>query len=568
MSSSSVLDEQARGWLRHMWDKATTPDDWSSAGEPHPWWDRDSSPPMCAFPRFDLLESSYALAIMSDVTPAWREVYARIADGLVARHTSFWAAIDWLTLIGPDPRRDSYPPEWQYLIPETLRGRYEVCGWTANGVEPWGLQPDPIGADGNLFFRGFLNLLLGLYRYIAGDDKWDRPFPVTGYREREFHWSHSRISEFLALQMQERPQGPHCENTKIYPHCVSGAGAGLQLYDALRGTETGHAYHRWLEFAKQHYMEIKNGELAWFATYYDPLQEVAHVMPGHGSALMMLESTPGMYPADREFVGQLYEMAMRQVGWSDPRRPIVRLLADPRPVGRALFLAREFGDQVTEDRLHEIVAQEFEPRRFGDEDDRFGYWFGLDTPWPRGQLMGIFMMSQVGKPGAWWRIFNEPNLAKHSEPTVEDVDYPDLGITEAYNEAGVLWVRTCAGTPSRRGAATSWRVSKLPDPAAVSVTCDGQEFPAVRVVGDDAVEITCDIDDHLFRLNVGTNGAPSAPTGGAPDRYEVTSSAAGANKSAGPNARRSDETGTDPAAPAALSVARSCVCCRTGTRLA
>lgn len=539
-----MLDPQARGWLRHMWDKATTPDDWSSSGEPHPWWDRDSSPPMCAFPRFDLSESSYALAIMSDVTPAWREVYARIADGLVARHTSFWAAIDWLTLIGPDPRRHSLPPEWQYLIPEHLRGRYDVCGWTANGVEPWGLQPDPIGADGNLFFRGFLNLLLGLYRYIAGDDRWDRPFPVAGYRDQTFEWSHSRISEFLSLQMEERPQGPHCENTKIYPHCVSGAGAGLQLYDALRGTETGHPFHRWLDFAKQHYMRIKNGKLAWFATYYDPLEQVAHVMPGQGSALMMLESTPGMYPADRDHMQSLYEMAMRQLGWSDPRKPIVRLLADPRPVGRALFLAREFGDHVTESRLRAIVEQEFEPRTFGDEHDRFGYWFGLeDTPWPRGQLMGIFMMSQVGEPGAWWRIFNEPNLVKHSEPTVEGVDYPDLGITEAHNEDGVLWVRTCAGTPSRRGAATSWRVSKLPDPAAVSVTCDGQDFQAVRVVGDDAVEITCDIDDHLFRLHVGLGGgARPVP----PDRYETTD--------------RPEPTGF-PVASSARPNIKSCSCC-------
>ncbi len=52
-------------------------------------------------------------------------------------------------------------------------------------------------------------------------------------------------------------------------------------------------------------------------------------------------------------------------------------------------------------------------------------------------------------PGDWWRIFNEPNLAKHDEPTVEGVDYPSVGIAQAYNDAdtGMLWVRTCAGRP-------------------------------------------------------------------------------------------------------------------------
>lgn len=547
MSGRAGLDERARGWLRHMWEKSTTPDDWTSAGEPHPWWDRYSAPPMCAFPRFDLFESAYALAIASDVTPAWREVYARIADGLVARHTTFWASIDWLTLIGRDPRRDSYPPEWQYLVPEELRGRYELPGWTANGVEPWGLQPDPIGADGNLFFRGFFNLLLGLYRYIAGDDKWDRPFPVTGYREREFQWSHSRITEFLTLQMDERPQGPHCENTKIYPHCVSGAGLGLQLFDALHGTENGRVYQHWLEFAKAHYMEKKRGELAWWATYYDPLEQAVHVMPGQGAAIMMLEATPYIYPARRELVGDLYEMAMRQLGWSDPRKPLARLLSDPHPVGRALFLAREFGDDVTEARLRAVVEREFEPRRFGEEEDRFGYWFGLDTEWPRGQLNGMLMMSEVGEPGAWWRIFNEPNLRKHDEPTVEGVAYPDLAIREAYNEDGVLWVRTCAGATSRRRAPTTWRVTNLPDPAAVSVSCDGQDFAGVRVIGDGAIEIACDIDEHLFRIGVG----PRSPAERGGERKRATPVPAAASTAPPP---------AGPPAPARRQ-ASGCSCC-------
>jgi hypothetical protein len=115
------------------------------------------------------------------------------------------------------------------FLPPHLRGRYDPPGWTANGVAPWGLQPDPIGADGNLFFRGFFNLLLSIYVYVSGD--------ATGYRDRRFRWSPSparrrrrrdrgghEIAEFLDLQWKDRPQGPHCENTKIWPFCVSGAG--------------------------------------------------------------------------------------------------------------------------------------------------------------------------------------------------------------------------------------------------------------------------------------------------------------------------------------------------------
>jgi hypothetical protein len=111
------LNSRARGWLRHLYEKATTPDDWTSSGEPHPWWDRDSSGPMCAFPRFDLGESAYALPLMCEVTPAWREVYTRIAREFCERHMTFWAAIDALVLIGEDPNVDRYPRSGRSTCP-------------------------------------------------------------------------------------------------------------------------------------------------------------------------------------------------------------------------------------------------------------------------------------------------------------------------------------------------------------------------------------------------------------------------------------------------------------------
>ena len=54
-------------------------------------------------------DSSYALPLMADQTPAWREVYTEIADQLVGRYTTFWADFDWLTLIGPDQYQRNNP---------------------------------------------------------------------------------------------------------------------------------------------------------------------------------------------------------------------------------------------------------------------------------------------------------------------------------------------------------------------------------------------------------------------------------------------------------------------------
>jgi hypothetical protein len=212
-----ALSARACGWLRFLHRKAHVDDDWSRNGAPSVLWDRRSTPPMMAFPRFDLLDSSYAVALMADLTPAWREIYADILDELVARHTTWWAAVDWLTMIGNDPDRAYYPGWYRLLIPAEHWGRYDAPGWTANGVDPWGLQWDPIGANGNLFFKGFFNLLLGLHLYVSGDRKWNRPFELIGEGELTFTWTHDRVNQLLAEQWAARPEGPHCENTKIWP---------------------------------------------------------------------------------------------------------------------------------------------------------------------------------------------------------------------------------------------------------------------------------------------------------------------------------------------------------------
>ena len=68
---------------------------------------------MLSFPRFDLSESTYALLLMARKTPAWREVYTKILDELILRHTTYWAAIDWITKIGPDPNRANYPRRYK-----------------------------------------------------------------------------------------------------------------------------------------------------------------------------------------------------------------------------------------------------------------------------------------------------------------------------------------------------------------------------------------------------------------------------------------------------------------------
>ena len=496
------LNNRARGWLRHIWDKATTKDDWSIRGDPLPWWDKTSTSPMCAFPRFDLSETSYSLPMMFDQTPAWSEVYARIADELVSRFPTFWGAIDWLTLIGNDPNRENYPPEWQVWMPAHLRGNYDPPGWTGNGTEPWGLQPDPIAADGNLFFRGFFNLLLGTHSYVSNDKKWEKPFDVTGYNNQSFEWDYHSINRFIHDQWTERPQGAHCENTKIWPFCLSAAGLGLQLHDKLYESKSHCVYDEWIEFAKKHFAKRnRSGDLKSFAFYYDPIEKFGY-FPDEGlSGYGMLAPLLYLYPQAPEFGLELYQAGINDLGWDDHKKLLVQGFADPRWLCIVLMLAREVGDATTERRLKAFAEKEWGPYFYTD-GDRFAWSFGLNEDHPRGQLNSLLILSEIGNPGAWSRVYSGKKVTRRGEPEVVGVSFPDMGLNRAFFDPDkrVLHVSTYAGNKLAEKKSTKWRVKNLANTKSVFVSLDGEEFRNWRSIDDSTIEISCKIKEQDFHI--------------------------------------------------------------------
>ena len=208
-ANATQLSERSLGWLRYLYRKAKTPDDWSREGHPHPHWDDRTGEPMLSWHRFDLVDSSYALGLMAWSTPAWREVYVDILDELIERHTGWWSASDWLTQFGNDPDQENYPDLYRLLIPPELWGKYDAPGWTANGVDPWGVQMDPIAADGMLFYKGFFLVLLGIRSLISNDGRWNQPFDMIKDGENTFSWTHAGIARHLEEQWLSRRIGCH-----------------------------------------------------------------------------------------------------------------------------------------------------------------------------------------------------------------------------------------------------------------------------------------------------------------------------------------------------------------------
>ena len=322
------------------------------------------------------------------------------------------------------------------------------------------------------------------------------------------------MAEFTSSQFADRPEGPHCESTKIWPFCVSATGLGLKLYDATKGTSLQNPYDDWCEYAQRHYMGLtRRGELDWFAMYYDPIKREAATLPEGLTGYMSLVILPYVLPQQPEWGQRLYELSMRSLGWSNPRARLNQFHPDPRWLSVGYLIAKELGDSTTADRLAAVIEREFEPRFFGEDDSRFGYFFGWGEEWPRGQQSALLMAGDLTTPGSWSKPFNEPNLTKFTEPTVEGVDFPTLGISTAHNlpGAGELHVSTYAATPAARRTPTTWRVTQLADPRNVRVLCDGQAFENWRVIDDSTIEVSLDVDSHDLIFATGSREANERP---------------------------------------------------------
>ena len=498
------LNNRAQGWLNFLYQKATTPDDWSEDGSPNEWWDQISTAPMCAFPRFDLQESTYAIGLMADRTPAWREIYSEILDEIAERSITYWAAVDWLTQFGHDPDRKNYPEVWRgTLIPEEFWGEYDAPGWTANGVAPWGFHADPIGADGNLFFKGWLNLTQSMHTYVSGYDKWSSPFSVAGAYNSRFEWTQHQLAEHLHQQWAKTPMGPHCENTKAWPFCLSAAGLGLMMYDKIFDNNFHSSYSNWLSFTKDKYYGFnKNGSLEWVTMYFDEINDHHHrTVPSHGLAVSFYAK-----PQDPQFAELLYRGAINFLGWDNPSIPITNeFMPDPRMFALGLTMSKEFDDQITHERLRKYAEENFEPQFFGTNDSQFGFWFNLGEKWPRGQLSALAMCAEVCEPEAWESLFNKPNLTKFYSPSIESVDFPSVSIEKAFHDdrKGKLHFSISDGDKTKTNKKTNIEVFNLPDAKEITVLCDGKKFNEYKILDNSRISINTQVRKHSFEIDTG-----------------------------------------------------------------
>ncbi|MEE2806430.1 MAG: hypothetical protein VYB10_04960 [Actinomycetota bacterium] len=121
----------------------------------------------------------------------------------------------------------------------------------------------------------------------------------------------------------------------------------------------------------------------------------------------------------------------------------------------------EFADGAIKEKLWEACDTFFEPTQDPDSGE-FTFGFGLGEIHPRGQFNARVMAGWVCQPGAWAQIFDNPNLAKHSQPCVERVDFPRVAMSQAHWNEGSLHLAADPCNGAANGTRTTMTIRRLP----------------------------------------------------------------------------------------------------------
>ena len=129
------------------------------------------------------------------------------------------------------------------------------------------------------------------------------------------------------------------------------------------------------------------------------------------------------------------------------------------------------------------------------------------------------MISEIAETN-WIDAFKVKNLDKYRAPTLEGVDFPDLGVDCAWNDKdnGILNIGTYAANHRQTGQPTSWRITNLPNASEATVICDGSTVSNIEVLDEHSIRVPSDIGQHQYQIFTGYFGQevamskPSAPT--------------------------------------------------------
>jgi hypothetical protein len=550
------LTREGLGALKFNWRKANVEDDWTKGGHLSEAWDRVSGWPYWKKPSYDLDYAMRVVAKISQEVPAWREVVGRVADLLVSRMPQYAAWFDWVEEVGLDPNRGQYSYlTYRSLIPPGFAGVYNSPGYIGNGLRshldeieaslfvaprrkpraehPYYPQhspavgrqfnPDPIYANGssNMMYKGYFAHQLMLGYIMTGDDRFLRPQHLVYDEKIQYDYSVTDIVRIMCEQhlgdVDENGSpllyGIDCEVGKVFPVCVSVGGLAAHLHDQVLGTSYRAGYDRWVEWAEDNVTgghTEPGGPFAWCAPYFD--RDIPYCMcePHQQMGAFFVGPAMQIVPTHPEWATRIYEGMVRQYGRQDddglyivwPPELTGAALTGAETVDRigtsgALTYAREIGDVERVEGLQSWIDKH---GGVSYADGEFYFTYGMEESWPRGIPNAWATLGYIGGAGSLRKMYNDLNLAKFDQPTLEGIDYPGVNVSQAtYDPAKDALVVSISRGTARPGSATTLRITNYGfRPREHQVLADGKEYDDWSESGPGEIAIRTTVDDHTF----------------------------------------------------------------------
>ena len=264
--------------------------------------------------------------------------------------------------------------------------------------------------------------------------------------------------------------------------------------------------NEWLQDTfKNEYLEFheKTGMLTAVTLYYDAELDYNYQFKGMAGLGFAIYTVWYLLPQDPKLAFKMY---MDVTNIYQTRNPKVmfppQLLAQTQTYSILYLLAKEFGDDVTLNKMEQIIMKVSDGKWFGDENEQFGYFFRLNEKFPRGQQSSLFATHTVLSVGSWQRAFaNANDHSRFHAPSVEGVDYPKCGVSKAINDnSSNLHVKIYAATPSAKGEPTSFHITKINmiELSSIEITCNGSKFENYEIDNNIGIIKTNTIIDDMY----------------------------------------------------------------------
>lgn len=271
----------------------------------------------------------------------------------------------------------------------------------------YGMGDDPI-SEGNIMYKGHLNLMYGLYQMISGNETCSK----------EYTWMTQKIVDEMRKHHAEgRHEGADCEPGRYFAQCNSISLLSLMIYDRLYGTNYADVEARWtVDFIKKKMTDTDYG--FYLKMYQSEVGFCNPLLSGYTNAWTMAF----LRPFEPEYNEKLYEVWKKH--FTKTIGPYAYVKEDPEagpsPLATmtGMMAAKEFGDIALWGKLRNSID-----RNIYQAEDRYHYLYnGVNNAIYNGPL--LWTKVHVG----WQTILaHDWDVQDHFDiPDVSDIKWTDI----------------------------------------------------------------------------------------------------------------------------------------------